>query len=74
MFSIIEATPQYLSNIYSMILALAKQEGILDKVQLNEAQLGGLLFCNNPNHFVAIARMDGKLVGLVFFSFINHNA
>ncbi|WP_019216637.1 hypothetical protein [Legionella tunisiensis] len=58
MFSIIQAQPQpqYLGTIYSLIREIAKHEGILDRIQITEQQLGQLLFGANPYHFVAVAR------------------
>lgn len=51
MFPIIQAKPQYLSDIYSMIIDLARYEGIHDKLKITESQLGNPLFCYQPNHF-----------------------
>lgn len=73
MFSIIKATPQYLSDIYSMILALAKHDGSLDRIILTEKQLGELLFCNEPKHFISMALKGSALAGIVLYDFVSHN-
>ena len=70
---IIQAKPQYLSQIYSMILELAKYEGILDRIKITEPQLGNLLFCYQPHHFVGMALVDETLCGLVMFNYTHHN-
>lgn len=73
MVTIVQAKPQYLSNIYSMILTLAKHDGWEHKIQLTELQLGQLLFCPEPKHFAGMAVVDDNLVGLVMFSLVHHN-
>ncbi|TIE22423.1 GNAT family N-acetyltransferase, partial [Legionella pneumophila] len=52
MVAIIQAKSEHLSQIYAIILELAKYENILDKIKITESQLGKLLFCNEPNHFI----------------------
>ena len=73
MFSIIQAQPQYLGIIYSLIRELAKHEGILDKNKITEAQLGQLLFNANPYHFVAVALVNGNVVGIAMYNLTYHN-
>lgn len=73
MFSIIQAKPQYLEEIYAIILELAKHEGIYDKIKLKESDLSNLLFCESPKHFVRIALIDSKPVGLIMFNHTFHN-
>lgn len=73
MFTIIQAKPQYLAEIYTMILELAQYEGIYDRIRITESQLANLLFCDKPNHFVAIALIDEKLVGLAMYNLTYHN-
>ena len=73
MVTIVQAKPQYLSNIYSLILTLAKHDGWDHKIQLTEEQLGQRLFCDESKHFSGMALVDEKLVGLVMFSFAHHN-
>lgn len=73
MISIVPAIPEYLSDIYKMVLSLARLEGIEEKVKLTEDQLGQLLFCPAPIHFVGMALKDKCLVGLVMYNFTHHN-
>lgn len=73
MFSIIQAQPQYLGIIYSLIRELAKHEGILDRIQITEPQLGQLLFTANPYHFVAVALVNEQVVGLAMYNMTYHN-
>ena len=68
---IIQAQPQQLSNIYSMILNLAQHEGVLDRIKITEGRLGELLFCDKPNHFVALAMIDETIVGFTMYN-VNH--
>ena len=58
MLAIIQAQPRYLGTIYSLIRELAKHEGILDKIQISEQQLGALLFGTNPYH--SLRTMEGR--------------
>lgn len=73
MISIIQAKPQYLSDIYSLILQLATHENILDKISISESQLGELLFCEKPYHFISVALIEKYIVGLVMFNITYHN-
>ncbi|WP_133139297.1 GNAT family N-acetyltransferase [Legionella genomosp. 1] len=73
MVTIIQAKSEYLSQIYAIILELAKYENILDKIKITESQLGELLFCHAPNHFVALALIDKKIGGLVMFNYTQNN-
>ena len=73
MYTIIQAKPQYLGDIYSMILELAQHEGIYDRIRITESELGALLFCKQPNHFVAMALVDEELVGFAMYNVTYHN-
>ncbi|KTD01528.1 GNAT family N-acetyltransferase [Legionella feeleii] len=73
MLAIIQAQPRYLGTIYSLIRELAKHEGILDKIQITEQQLGELLFGVNPYHFVAVALVNGNVVGIAMYNITYHN-
>ena len=56
-----------------MILELAQHEGIRDKIRLTESQLAELLFCERPNHFVAMALNNAMLVGFAMYNLTHHN-
>ncbi|MBA2649647.1 MAG: GNAT family N-acetyltransferase [Legionella sp.] len=73
MFLISPANPIHLRKIYSMILALAKQEGILNRIELSQKQFEDILFCDIPKHFAAIAVIEEKVVGVVLYNFTHHN-
>jgi len=73
MMPIIQAKFQHLNQIYTMILELAKYEGILDKIKITEAQLADLLFCYQPNHFVGVALLNEQIHGLVMFNYTQNN-
>ncbi|HAU1108743.1 TPA: GNAT family N-acetyltransferase [Legionella pneumophila] len=73
MVAIIQAKSEHLSQIYATILELAKYENILDKIKITESQLGELLFCNKPNHFVGLALVEEKICGLVMFNYTQNN-
>lgn len=73
MFPIIQAKPQFLSDIYKMVFELAQYHGIEDKIKITESQLSAFLFCDQPNHFVGMSLVEGKLSGLVLFNFTSHN-
>ncbi|MDW9178588.1 GNAT family N-acetyltransferase [Legionella pneumophila] len=73
MVAIIQAKSKHLSQIYAMILELAKYENILDKIRISESELGALLFCNQPNHFIGVALVDEKICGLVMFNYTQNN-
>jgi GNAT superfamily N-acetyltransferase len=73
MVTIIQAKSEHLSQIYAIILELAKYENILDKIKITESQLGELLFCNQPNHFIGVALVDKKICGLVMFNYTQNN-
>lgn len=73
MFTIIQANSSYIGEIFSMILALARHEGIEDRIKISESQLGELLFHPQPRHFVGMALAQDKLVGLVMFNHTHHN-
>ena len=73
MYSIIQAKPEYLHDIYSMVLELAQYEGIRDRMRITEFELGELLFCKQPNHFVAMALANEKLVGFAMYNVTHHN-
>lgn len=73
MIPIIQAKPQYLSDIYEMVIELATYEGIQDKIKITEYQLGKLLFCDQPIHFAGMAVINKNLIGLVLFNFTHHN-
>ncbi|HBD7094139.1 TPA: GNAT family N-acetyltransferase [Legionella pneumophila] len=73
MVAIIQAKSEYLSQIYTIILELAKYENILDKIKITESQLGELLFCNQPNHFIGVALVEEKICGLVMFNYTQNN-
>ncbi|MFO9228349.1 GNAT family N-acetyltransferase [Legionella pneumophila serogroup 1] len=73
MVTIIQAKLEYLNQIYEIILDLAKYENILDKIKITESQLGELLFCNQPNHFIGVALADKKICGLVMFNYTQNN-
>ena len=73
MYTIIQAKPQYLGDIYSMILELAQHEGIYDRIGITDFELGELLFCKQPNHFVAMALVNEVLVGFAMYNVTYHN-
>ncbi|BCZ97688.1 GNAT family N-acetyltransferase [Legionella pneumophila serogroup 1] len=73
MVAIIQAKSEHLSQIYAIILELAKYENILDKIKITESQLGKLLFCNEPNHFIGVALVEEKICGLVMFNYTQNN-
>lgn len=56
-----------------MILELAQYEGIYDRIRITESELGDLSFCEQPNHFVAIAIVDTALVGFAMYNLTHHN-
>lgn len=73
MLAITQAQPRYLGTIYSLIRELAKHEGILDRIQITEQQLEELLFAANPSHFVAVALVNGNVVGIAMYNMTYHN-
>lgn len=73
MYTIIQAKPQYLGDIYSMILELAQNEGIYDGIRITESELSELLFCKQPKHFVVMALVDERLVGFAMYNVTHHN-
>ncbi|HAT4455409.1 TPA: GNAT family N-acetyltransferase [Legionella pneumophila] len=73
MVTIIQAKSEHLCQIYAIILELAKYENILDKIKITESQLGELLFCNQPNHFIGVALVDKKICGLVMYNYTQNN-
>ncbi|HAT8647471.1 TPA: GNAT family N-acetyltransferase [Legionella pneumophila] len=73
MVAIIQAKSEHLSQIYAIILELAKYENILDKIKITESQLGKLLFCNEPNHFIGVALVEEEICGLVMFNYTQNN-
>lgn len=70
---IIQAKLQHLSQIYLIIIELAKYEGILDKIKITEKKLEELLFCSKPQHFVGVALANEQVCGLVMFNFTQNN-
>ncbi len=73
MLSIIQAKNEHLSNIYTMIIALAQYEGIEEKIKITRKGLEDLLFCAAPQHFVSVAVLNDQLVGFVMFNYTYHN-
>lgn len=73
MFSIQQATPNYLNKIYFIMLDWAQSEGIEHKIRITQSQLGDRLFCNEPNHFSALALRDDEVVGWILFNFTTDN-
>ncbi len=57
MVTIVQAKPQYLSNIHS-ILTLTKHDVWDHKIDLTEEQLGQRLLCDKPKYFAGMALSD----------------
>jgi GNAT superfamily N-acetyltransferase len=64
---ILEATPQDVPVILSMILGLAEYEKLSHLVQATENKLLETLFGPKPGAEVILARVDGEMAGMALF-------